>query len=401
MGIIVPKHACPPLIFFLVFSILSCSTPPHAPINVFNGQSSVSVIEQNAAEDAESGIPSIDNAIKQIAATIETRLSQDVRIAVVNVSSPSVVFSDYVIEELIMALMQNQKLRVVDRNAFNFAFVNTEINFQLSGAISDETQVSIGKMMGAQSIMTASLIDLGDAYRLRAAVLNVETMAREATASTDVQKDSRITFLLTTTELQTRKQIETPETAYDYRRRGNEYLHDRKEYDLAIADFTSAIRLNPLDADAYFFRALAYTRKDDFDKALSDYTETLRLNPKYGAVYASRGGVYAQKNDYRNALTDLSEAIKIDPNDAVAYNNRALTYIYTKDYTLALEDLNKSISLDPAKPIFFENRAYVYVHLKDKQKAVEDLEKAYVRDPGNEFIHNRLINLRDYGLWRE
>ena len=52
------------------------------------------------------------------------------------------------------------------------------------------------------------------------------------------------------------------------------------EYELAIAAFTEAIRLEPQNAVSYVFRGLAYQRKCDFDKTIADYTEAIRLDLK-------------------------------------------------------------------------------------------------------------------------
>ena len=62
------------------------------------------------------------------------------------------------------------------------------------------------------------------------------------------------------------------------------------EYDKAIADYNEAIRLDPLDAHAYYRRGVAWTLKDEYDKAIADYTEAIRLDPKDADNYHQRGG---------------------------------------------------------------------------------------------------------------
>ena len=77
------------------------------------------------------------------------------------------------------------------------------------------------------------------------------------------------------------------ETAADraiaYNIRGVAY-RDKGEMDRAIADFSEAIRLNPLLASAYHDRAIAYRAKGDNGRAVADQEVAIRLDPTYGVV---------------------------------------------------------------------------------------------------------------------
>lgn len=53
---------------------------------------------------------------------------------------------------------------------------------------------------------------------------------------------------------------------------------DRQDYDLAIAEFSKAIRLKPGNMYARVDRGLAYADKGDWDKAIADYNEAIRLS---------------------------------------------------------------------------------------------------------------------------
>ena len=65
---------------------------------------------------------------------------------------------------------------------------------------------------------------------------------------------------------------------------------DREEdYDRAIADFTEAIRLDPKDDWAYYYRAQSWNAKGEYDKAIADLTEAIRLDPNDASVYYFAG----------------------------------------------------------------------------------------------------------------
>ncbi|MDR1932627.1 MAG: hypothetical protein LBQ57_07400 [Spirochaetales bacterium] len=139
-------------------------------------------------------VTTLDNAVQLASKELETTLPGGVKIAVLSFKSDSEALSEYVIEELMGTLVKGKKLVVVDRNSLDL--VRQEWNFQLSGEVSDDSAQSIGKMLGAQAVVSGNLMDLGNAYRFRVYTLNVETAAREAAAMYTVSKDEQITYLL-------------------------------------------------------------------------------------------------------------------------------------------------------------------------------------------------------------
>ena len=68
--------------------------------------------------------------------------------------------------------------------------------------------------------------------------------------------------------------------ARDSHNRGTEN-HHRGEFDLAIAEYTRAIELDPTIAWAFNDRGAAHLMKEDFDAALTDLNEGIRLDPTH------------------------------------------------------------------------------------------------------------------------
>ncbi|MDR0785930.1 MAG: hypothetical protein LBE74_08665, partial [Treponema sp.] len=115
---------------------------------------------------------SMDEGIAQIARDIEAGLPAGTRIAAVNFESPSARFSDYVLEELQGALVNNKRLVVTERSRLEL--LRNELTFQVSGDVSDESAASIGKFLGAQALITGSLTELGGGnYRFRFNAIDV------------------------------------------------------------------------------------------------------------------------------------------------------------------------------------------------------------------------------------
>ena len=140
------------------------------------------------------GAVSLDTAIQQASKDINDTLPAGTKVALLNFTSGSDVLSDYVIEEMSIALVKGRKLTVVDRKEIDL--IRSEMNFQWSGEVSDESAQEIGKMLGAQSIVSGSLVNMGDTHRFRTKVINVISAAIETSSSISVADDSQIQFLL-------------------------------------------------------------------------------------------------------------------------------------------------------------------------------------------------------------
>jgi TolB-like protein len=137
---------------------------------------------------------SLDGVITQAAKDVESRLSAGTKLAVLNFTSTAEVFSDYVIEELTGALVMSRNVTVIERKSLDL--IRKEMNVQLSGDVSDDSAQAIGKQLGAQAIVTGSLTNLGDVYRFRVKVINVETARIEAQFSYNLGNNQQVAFLL-------------------------------------------------------------------------------------------------------------------------------------------------------------------------------------------------------------
>jgi tetratricopeptide (TPR) repeat protein len=86
----------------------------------------------------------------------------------------------------------------------------------------------------------------------------------------------------------------------------------------AIADWTKAIEINPMNELAYYNRGKAKKLLDDYEGAISDYTKAIELNPDFYQVYTNRGIVLEIVGDLKGACKDwkkgeaLGDTLPID-----------------------------------------------------------------------------------------
>jgi tetratricopeptide (TPR) repeat protein len=373
---------------------------------------------------------SLDEAIEQSAAEIAADLPAGSRVAIVAWESPSTGLSDYIMEELTGALV-DRDMEVADRQ--NLEYVYKELNLQMSGEVSEESARSIGEFLGADLVITGQLTELGGPYRYRANAINVENATRDSVTRLDVRGDAALRRMIAAlanqkTAVKTASYGESgssvPKTAGAFLDRGI-LFGSRGDFDLAIEDFTEAIKLDPDNAAAYLQRSKAlhagvskvsnldenfefiisgsgYSEKtrDVYNSALEDASTAIKLSPALASAYHNRARLYNDMGEYDKAISDYTQAIRLDPNDASAYNGRGVTYSDKKDYDKAIADYTQAIRLDPNFALAYYNRGRAYGNKGDYDRAIADYTQAIRLDPNYAFAyHNRgvaYINKGDY-----
>ncbi len=154
-----------------------------------------------------------------------------------------------------------------------------------------------------------------------------------------------------------------------------------RNYDLAIAEFSEAVRLKPDYAEAYINRGVAYVGKGDYDRAIADENQAIRLDPRQARAYCNRANDYTHKDDWDRAIADCNEAIRLNPDQAVAYYNRANCYGHKGDYGNAIADCIEAIRLKPDYVEVYNRLAWLLAvcpdaNVRNGMKAVEYATKA-------------------------
>ncbi len=119
---------------------------------------------------------------------------------------------------------------------------------------------------------------------------------------------------------------------------------NKGEYDIAVADASEAIRLDPNMSDAYYGRCAAYKYKGDYDRAIADCDKAINLKPDLAGAFLNLAGCYLAKHDYDRSLATYSEALRLNPSYADGYAGRGLVYEAKGDYTRALADFETALS---------------------------------------------------------
>jgi tetratricopeptide (TPR) repeat protein len=151
------------------------------------------------------------------------------------------------------------------------------------------------------------------------------------------------------TALIERGQLSLEALANVLERRGEAY-YGKDRFELALKDFSEAIRLDPNYGVAYIGRAKVYYIIHQYDRSILDSTEAVRLNPKLAkSAHNLRAQVYFDKGDYGRAIADFDAQEKVDPDSlgALSYYLRGLAKQKMGNVTGANLDIKSAKTLDP------------------------------------------------------
>jgi tetratricopeptide (TPR) repeat protein len=152
--------------------------------------------------------------------------------------------------------------------------------------------------------------------------------------------------------------------------------------------------------NAFFYRGLAYQRKNQWDKAIADFTTVIHHEPEATAARRERGVTYTMKGETDRGLRDFDEVIRLKPDDALAYVLRANALQLTKQWDAAIEAATTAIKLDARLAAAYHIRGRAYIGKKEYGKAARDfseLDRLDPNDPQSAHDRAKLFNAKgDY-----
>jgi hypothetical protein len=127
------------------------------------------------------GQSTLEAALSAAANVIIAKLPPRTTIAVVSIASRDTESAEFVVDELAYIIVSAGSFKVVDRKSLET--IRSEQDFQTSGEVDDDSAVSIGKLLGANVVITGSISGIGSTRRLRLKALDVMTAEIVAMAS--------------------------------------------------------------------------------------------------------------------------------------------------------------------------------------------------------------------------
>ena len=170
---------------------------------------------------------------------------------------------------------------------------------------------------------------------------------------------------------------------------GFDYL-DQGQFDQAIAEFQTAIQLDPDDANAHYNLGLAYQKQDKLDEAAAANQEAIQIDPDLADAHNNLGLIYDTQGKPDQAIAEYQEAIRIDPDDDTAHYNLALSYYHQGQLDQAIAEYGETVRLDPDNADAHYNQGRAYYEQGKLDEAIGAWKESIRIEPADSMAHNNL-----------
>jgi tetratricopeptide (TPR) repeat protein len=150
----------------------------------------------------------------------------------------------------------------------------------------------------------------------------------------------------------------------------------------AILESREILRLKPSIAPddrsravLHFSHAIVLHSFGDFDIAIEDYQAAIRLNPAYPEAHKGLGQVFLHKGNLDGAIVELKESARLKPEDAQTHRNLGSALFLKRNLDDALTELGEAIRLEPKNPDGHLFLANVYRAKSMQAEAAQEYDK--------------------------
>lgn len=158
----------------------------------------------------------------------------------------------------------------------------------------------------------------------------------------------------------------------------------------AVADYESALEVDPKHLGALLGRADAYAAAGNRDEAIAAFDKAVEAMPKYPLVYNNRGMFRDQIGDLRGAVADFTKAAELSDAYFWSYTNRGFARLRLGESALAEDDFSRSLQSQPNQPTVHVLRGSARLAQGKLDAARQDFARAIELSPDDAEAHASL-----------
>jgi len=136
----------------------------------------------------------LDQTIREASNELNEYIPAKSKIVILNIASSSDALAEYIIEELIANAIKDRNFTVVDRKQLDD--IREELKFQVSGEVADDQAKQIGKLFGADTIVSGRVAPFNNLFRFSIRAISVETGTVQAQYNKNIDSGRTITGLM-------------------------------------------------------------------------------------------------------------------------------------------------------------------------------------------------------------
>lgn len=161
----------------------------------------------------------------------------------------------------------------------------------------------------------------------------------------------------------------------------NEYGKALSNADLSLTYLPKTDKQNI--CNMYSVRASIYAALADTAKAIADYTSAINIDPLYNRGYENRGQIYYEQKNYELSDKDFKQITANDPSSVLGYMGVGRNYSDQNKWDEALEQFAHVKKLYPYYSTVYGFSAEANMGKKDWDKATDDIVNAIALDANN------------------
>ena len=153
-------------------------------------------------------------------------------------------------------------------------------------------------------------------------------------------------------------------------------------FDESLADFSSAISLDPANDDLYVRRARVFKKKKEYEASLEDLLLAKDFNPANYRIPFYTGQVFAELDQVDNAIEEFGKALELRPGYGEALIGRAEAYEKSDRTDLAATDFDRAVeSVTYRRERVLHKRGKFFLRQGDFRSAIKDFKLARELNP--------------------
>jgi tetratricopeptide (TPR) repeat protein len=170
-------------------------------------------------------------------------------------------------------------------------------------------------------------------------------------------------------------------------------FHRLDEDDRALACYETALKIDPIYAEAHYFRANILYSRGNVREAIAGYTIAIGLKPELIEAHLKPSPA-DRLTDYRPSLAemvwiakpahrilDLNKSLESNPGESSLFKERAAEYYRLRNYSQAIADYTSALELEPDDANVLHSRGVAYEGLGQNDRALEDYQRALAINP--------------------
>jgi len=164
----------------------------------------------------------------------------------------------------------------------------------------------------------------------------------------------------------------------------------------AVRKLQAAVKLDPQNAEAYYYLARAYEKSGDLlTKQVDAYNHALVIDTEFVEARNALGAVYWEMGKKGEAEKEFARVLKVEPSNAVANNNLGRIRMEARQDGEAEAFFKKALEANSNYTYALNNLGNLYF-LKGRNKESEEIyERSLALEPRSPGVHYQLAKLAE------